>query len=69
MSCLYTASALGQVAYIGFPLPGDTLHFNKNFTLQLIRTNNIMGSIEVGVAIGLLPCPDSQKPVCPPPTS
>ncbi|KAJ6450592.1 hypothetical protein C8R47DRAFT_1170966 [Mycena vitilis] len=67
--CLYITSALGQAAHIGFPLPGDTLHFDKNFTLQLVRPNSIMGSIEVGIAVGLLPCPLSQEPVCPPPTS
>ncbi|KAJ7673561.1 hypothetical protein B0H17DRAFT_170066 [Mycena rosella] len=54
-------------SHIGFPLPGATLKFNSTFTVQLVRPNSIEGSIEVGIAIGLLGCPVSQGATCPPP--
>ncbi|KAF7364931.1 hypothetical protein MVEN_00363700 [Mycena venus] len=67
VSCLYIATVWAQAAHIGFPLAGDTLHFNTNFTFQLVRPNSIQGSTEVGIAIGLLGCPVSQEAVCPSP--
>ncbi|KAJ7625293.1 hypothetical protein DFH06DRAFT_1229077 [Mycena polygramma] len=69
ISCFYIAAVWGQRSFIGSPHPGDTLHFNKNFTLQLVRPNGLQSSTEIGIAIGLLSCPVSQGPVCPPPTS
>ncbi|KAJ7625298.1 hypothetical protein DFH06DRAFT_742267 [Mycena polygramma] len=66
-SCFYLASVSAQASHIGSPLPGTTLHFNKNFTLQLVRPNSIEGSTEVGIAIGLLSCPTTEEAVCPSP--
>ncbi|KAJ7134909.1 hypothetical protein C8R44DRAFT_609820 [Mycena epipterygia] len=63
----YIATVWAQSSHIGFPLPGATLHFNTNITVQIVRPNSIEGSIEVGIAIGLLSCPTSQEATCPPP--
>ncbi|KAJ7352014.1 hypothetical protein DFH08DRAFT_77991 [Mycena albidolilacea] len=67
ISCLYIATVWGQASHIGFPLAGDTIHFNTNITVQIVRPNSIQGSTEVGIAIGLLSCPVSQEADCPSP--
>ncbi|KAJ6584121.1 hypothetical protein DFH09DRAFT_1308819 [Mycena vulgaris] len=60
----YIATVYAQASHIGAPLPGATLKFNSNFTLQLVRPQSvsIQGSTEVGIAIGLLSCPTAQGP-------
>ncbi|KAJ6585290.1 hypothetical protein B0H19DRAFT_1109095 [Mycena capillaripes] len=67
ISCFYIAIVWAQASHIGFPLAGDTLHFNTDFTVQVVRPNSIQGSTEVGIAIALLSCPTSQEAVCPSP--
>jgi hypothetical protein len=37
ISCLYIATVWGQASHIGFPLAGDTIHFNANITVQIVR--------------------------------
>ncbi|KAJ6469391.1 hypothetical protein C8R45DRAFT_1166999, partial [Mycena sanguinolenta] len=69
LSCLYIATVSAQASRIGFPLPGATLKFGTNFTVQLVRPDSIEGSIEVGIAIALLGCPVSQEAVCPSPAN
>ncbi|KAF8139185.1 hypothetical protein K438DRAFT_720977 [Mycena galopus ATCC 62051] len=64
ISCLYIATVWAQGVQIGSPLPGATLEFDSTFTFQLIRPNFIESATEVGIAVGLVSCPDS---VCPSP--
>ncbi|KAJ7134908.1 hypothetical protein C8R44DRAFT_977387 [Mycena epipterygia] len=63
----YIATVWAQATELGSPLPGAILQFNTNFTVQLILPISIEGSIDVGIAIGLLSCPTSEEATCPPP--
>ncbi|KAJ7337442.1 hypothetical protein DFH08DRAFT_783787 [Mycena albidolilacea] len=65
ISCLYIATVWGQASHIGFLLAGNTIHFNMNITVQIVRPNSIQGSTKVGITIGLLSCPASQEANCP----
>ncbi|KAJ7482230.1 hypothetical protein B0H11DRAFT_1723739 [Mycena galericulata] len=67
LCCFYIATVWAQGVQIGSPAPGATIQFGSNFTLQLIRPDDIEAAIEVGIAIGLLPCPISEEATCPPP--
>ncbi|KAK2759383.1 hypothetical protein FQN54_002861 [Arachnomyces sp. PD_36] len=57
------ATALGQGITIGAPLPGEKVVVDEDFTIQVIKNNHIMSSIEFGLAIGIVSC---QEADCPP---
>ncbi|KAK5991442.1 hypothetical protein PT974_09724 [Cladobotryum mycophilum] len=61
VTCL-AVGAMAQGIAVGHPAPGSTLHTGKNVVVQVIRYNFIQSATEVGVAIGLVPCPNSSCP-------
>ncbi|KAJ7643908.1 hypothetical protein FB45DRAFT_283515 [Roridomyces roridus] len=69
LSCLYFTTAWGQATQIALPAANSNVRLGRNFVVQIVRPNSIEGSIEVGIAIGLLTCPTSQEATCPPPSA
>ncbi|KAJ7149659.1 hypothetical protein C8R46DRAFT_522498 [Mycena filopes] len=57
---LLTSLAAATTAYAGVvlnaPLPGATLHPGSNFTVEIETPNGLTPTIDISVAIGLLPC-------------
>ncbi|TFK27552.1 hypothetical protein FA15DRAFT_666227 [Coprinopsis marcescibilis] len=62
---LFFASVLAQGSFINNPKDGARLRNGQSFTLQVVRPMSHQGSIEVGFAVGLLPCISLP---CPPPS-
>ncbi|KIK58305.1 hypothetical protein GYMLUDRAFT_75057 [Collybiopsis luxurians FD-317 M1] len=59
--------AAAQASFVRLPTANSTLTQGHHFVVQLVRPNSIQGSIEVGLAIGVLTCTPGFP--CPDPTS
>ncbi|GLB41548.1 hypothetical protein LshimejAT787_1001480 [Lyophyllum shimeji] len=63
----FLGAANAQSTYIRSPADGTTVHRGQKIVVELVRPNSIMGSIEVGMVIGLQACDYPGTPGCLPP--
>ncbi|KOS18117.1 hypothetical protein ESCO_003294 [Escovopsis weberi] len=62
----FAIGALAQGIYVASPPAGALLALGETFVVQVVRPNFILRATEIGLAIGLVSCPNG---TCPPPTS
>ncbi|GLB41549.1 hypothetical protein LshimejAT787_1001490 [Lyophyllum shimeji] len=55
---VFIGAVNAQASYIGYPADGTSVKRGEQIVVQVVRPNSIMGSIEVGLAIGLQSCAD-----------
>ncbi|KXN85697.1 hypothetical protein AN958_10880 [Leucoagaricus sp. SymC.cos] len=63
----FVTSAAAQASHIGYPPAGTRVHRGQDLTVQIVRPNSIMGSIEVGLVLSFQYCKASGT--CPNPTN